>query len=130
MAKSPEAVGRMEEAAVVEEGKQIFSFISDKKLEDWKKKVNIFLHFPQNLGRMEEERQRKFRRPSRNSGKVGGMEEVVEEDINKFEVIKNIFFYFPQNIGRMEEENQREFRRPSKTSGKVGRREEVFRKRK
>ena len=55
-----------------------------KKL--WKKKIiqsyeNIFFHFPKNIGRMEEARQKKFARPGKNSGYVGIMEEAVEEEI-------------------------------------------------
>ena len=43
---------------------------------------NNFFHFPQKIGRMEEERLKEYRRPSKNSGKVGRMEEVVEEGNN------------------------------------------------
>ena len=58
-----------------------------EKLEEWKKKIiwiykKYFLSFsPEDWknGRREAE---KFRRPSKNSGKVGRMEEVVEEENN------------------------------------------------
>ena len=57
----------MEEAVEKENDlklKNIFSFIFQKILEEWKK-----------LGK-------KFRRPGKNSGNVGRMEEAVEEENN------------------------------------------------
>ena len=64
-ARHPEETGKMEEAAVLE-----------------KKQINIFFHFPQNIGRMEDARQKKIRRPGKNFGNVGRMEEAVEEENN------------------------------------------------
>jgi hypothetical protein len=43
---------------------KMFSFIFPRRLEEWKKRAE------------------KFRRPSKNSGKVGRMEEVAEEENN------------------------------------------------
>ena len=42
--------------------------------------INIFYHYPQNLGRMEEEKHKKFQKTWQNFGNVGRMEEVVEEE--------------------------------------------------
>jgi hypothetical protein len=87
----------------------MFSFIFPRRLEEWKKRAE------------------KFRRPSKNSGKVGRMEEVAEEENNlnsehyKISRIRwkngrsirygrreiNIFYHFPQKIRRMEEERQK-----------------------
>ena len=44
-ARHPEETGKMEEAAVLE-----------------KKQINIFFHFPQNIGRMEDARQKKIQK--------------------------------------------------------------------
>ena len=60
-----------------------------KKL--WKKKIiqsyeNIFFHFPKNIGRMEEGRQKKFTRPVKNFGNVGRMEKALDEEENKLKL--------------------------------------------
>ena len=56
----------------------IFSLIFHKTLEEWKK-----------IGK-------KFRRPSKNSGKVGRMEEAVEEQNNS--KLRYIFSFIFQNF--------------------------------
>ena len=66
----------------------IFSLIFHKTLEEWKK-----------IGK-------KFRRPSKNSGKVGRMEEALEEE-NNSKLQKIFSFIFQKNIGRMEKARQK-----------------------
>ena len=69
----------MEEAVKEENNsklKNIFSFIFQKILEEWKK-----------LGK-------KFRRPGKNSGNVGRMEEALEEQNNFWKKKENIFLNF------------------------------------
>ena len=88
----------MEEPAVLEENKYIFSFIFHKILEEWKKIGKKFRRPGKNsgnVGRMEEDRQ-KFRRPGKNSGNVGRMEEAVEEENNL--KLKKIFSFIFHKI--------------------------------
>ena len=71
----------MEEALEEENNsklKNTFSFIFQNILEEWKK-----------LGK-------KFKRPGKNSGKVGRMEEALEEENNS--KLKNIFSFIFQNF--------------------------------
>ena len=87
----------MEEAVDKENNsklKNIFSFIFQNFLEEWKK-----------LGK-------KFRRPGKNSGNVGRMEEAVEEENNS--KLKNIFSFIFQNFLEEWKKLSKEFRRPAK----------------
>ena len=74
--------------------KNIFSFIFQKFLEEWKK-----------VGK-------KFRRPGKNSGNVGRMEEGVEEKNNS--KLKMIFSFIFQKILEEWKKLSKKFRRPAK----------------
>ena len=81
----------MEEAAVLEEKKYIFSFIFHKILEKWKKlwKKEIiqsyekyFYSFSTKYWKNGRSQAKKFTRPIKYSGNVGRMEEAQEEENN------------------------------------------------
>merc|ERR1712051_290225 len=90
-------VGRTEEAVEEENNsklKNIFSFIFQKILEEWKK-----------LGK-------KFRRPGNNSGNVGRMEEAVKEEHNS--KLKNILSLIFQKFLEEWKKLGKKFKRPAK----------------
>ena len=72
-----------------------------------------FFYFPQNIGRMEEARQKKSHHPSNTLEMLEEWKKLWEKDI--IQSYKNIFFHFPQNIGRMEEARQKNSHHPSNT---------------
>ena len=67
---------------------------------------------------------KKFRRPGKNSGNVGRMEEAVKEEHNS--KLKNIFSLIFQNFLEKWKKLGKKFRRPGKNSGNVGRMEEAL----
>jgi hypothetical protein len=75
----------MEEAAVVEKGKQIFSFIFHKILKEWKKKSKYFLSFSTKFWKNGRKEKEKIHKCWQNSRKIGRMEEVVEAE-NNFQI--------------------------------------------
>ena len=66
---------------------------------------------------------KKFRRPGKNSGNVGRMEEAVEEENNS--KLKNIFSFIFQKFLEEWKKLGKKFGRPGKNSGNVGRMEEA-----
>ena len=78
-----------------------------------RKKIHIFFHFPQNIGRIEEARQRY----SEEMAKTLEMLEEWKKPWKKkiIQSYENIFFHFPKNIGRMEEARQKNSQDLAKT---------------
>ena len=79
----------------------------------------MFLPLSKNYWKNGSRQANKFRRPGKNSGNVGRMEEAVEEENNS--KLKNIFSFIFQKFLEEWKKLGKKFRRPGKNSGNVGR---------
>ena len=83
----------------------------------------MFLSLSKNYWKNGRSLAKKFKRPGKNSGNVGRMEEALEEEISQS--YKKYFFSFSKKYWKNGRSYAKKFTRPGKNSGNVGRLEEA-----